>query len=94
MSARLRSTALALACLSGAASARAEIALSSMAWQAPVPGKKGVYASADRWVPGEERVRVLLTLENRGSNPEQVCDTHAKAFAARWPAVEFPWQPK
>jgi hypothetical protein len=31
---------------------------------------------------------------NRGSNPEQVCDTHAKEFAARWPAVKFPQQPK
>ncbi len=26
----------------------------------------------------------------RGSNPEQVCDEHAKAFAAKWPSAEFP----
>ena len=27
---------------------------------------------------------------NRSSNPEQVCDTHAKQFAAKWPSAEFP----
>ena len=26
----------------------------------------------------------------QSSNPEQVCDLHAKAFAARWPSVTFP----
>ena len=25
----------------------------------------------------------------RGSNPEQVCDTHAKQFAAKWPDAKF-----
>jgi len=28
----------------------------------------------------------------RGSNPEQVCDTHAKQFAAKWPDAKFPVQ--
>ena len=27
-----------------------------------------------------------------GSNPEQVCDVHAKEFAARWPSVDLPDQ--
>ena len=26
----------------------------------------------------------------QSSNPEQVCDTHAKAFAAQWPFLTFP----
>src|ERR1043165_10178741 len=30
--------------------------------------------------------------EPRGSNPEQVCDTHAKQFAAKWPDAKFPVQ--
>ena len=25
----------------------------------------------------------------KGSNPEQVCDAHAKAFAAQWPSAYF-----
>jgi hypothetical protein len=29
---------------------------------------------------------------SQSSNPEQVCDTHAKEFAARWPSVKFPPQ--
>ena len=28
----------------------------------------------------------------RGSNPEQVCDVHAKEFATRWPSVDCPVQ--
>jgi hypothetical protein len=24
------------------------------------------------------------------SNPEQVCDTHARAFAEKWPSADFP----
>ena len=28
--------------------------------------------------------------EPRGSNPEQVCNTHAKEFAAKWPDAKFP----
>jgi hypothetical protein len=28
----------------------------------------------------------------QGSNPEQVCDVHAQAFATRWPSTEFPIQ--
>ena len=31
---------------------------------------------------------------NQSSNPEQVCDTHAKAFAARWPFLTFPPKPR
>ncbi len=30
--------------------------------------------------------------EPRGSNPEQVCNTHAKEFAAKWPDAKFPVQ--
>jgi hypothetical protein len=30
--------------------------------------------------------------EKSGSNPEQVCDTHAKEFAAHWPSAKFPVQ--
>jgi hypothetical protein len=30
--------------------------------------------------------------EPRGSNPEQVCDLHAKQFAAKWPDAKFPVQ--
>jgi hypothetical protein len=26
----------------------------------------------------------------QGSNPEQVCDVHARAFAVKWPSVDFP----
>jgi hypothetical protein len=26
----------------------------------------------------------------QSSNPEQVCDVHAKAFAAKWPSVQLP----
>jgi hypothetical protein len=26
----------------------------------------------------------------QSSNPEQVCDKHAKSFAAQWPSVTFP----
>jgi hypothetical protein len=31
---------------------------------------------------------------NRGSNPEQVCDAHARAFAAQWPSAQFPFNAK
>ena len=30
--------------------------------------------------------------QSRGSNPEQVCDTHAKEFEATWPSAHFPVQ--
>jgi hypothetical protein len=31
---------------------------------------------------------------SNGSNPEQVCDAHAKEFAARWPDAVFPVTPR
>jgi hypothetical protein len=40
-----------------------------------------------RW---ETDYKIFGEHATQSSNPEQVCDTHAKAFAARWPTVEFP----
>jgi len=40
-----------------------------------------------RW---ETNFNIFGELATQSSNPEQVCDIHAKAFAARWPDAKLP----